>query len=210
MQLKLQKQKNKTVKGLVSFARVFAICLVFVLAFLSVSFFEKRFNKTPEHGRSVGNLEGEMLSESEAGRVTQFSLKIKKINVSAPVISNVDGKDSEFYDQALKEGVAHYKGTALPASGSNVVIFGHSSNVLGVGKYENVFAKLDLLKNGDVIKISFNNNEYSYDVTDTKIVETGDLSILKPTEREQLTLLTCWPIGTNEQRLAIIAEPVQY
>ena len=140
-------------------------------------------------------------------QITEFNLTIEKLGINTPIIPDVDGKDKEIYNEALKGGVAHYKNTALPNSGSNIVIFGHSSTVFGVGKYAKVFASLNKLDIGDEIKIDFNVKEYKYLVSEKKIIAADDNSVILPTEREELTLLTCWPAGTVEKRLAIIAKP---
>ncbi|MDD3086424.1 MAG: sortase, partial [Patescibacteria group bacterium] len=59
----------------------------------------------------------------------------------------------------------------------------------------------------DEIKINFNQQEYKYKVSEKKIIPADDLSVLLPTEREILTLLTCWPVGTADKRLIVIAKP---
>ena len=142
-------------------------------------------------------------------QITEFNLSVPKLGISVPVIPNVDGKNKEIYDEALNNGVAHYKNTALPNSGSNIVIFGHSSTVLGIGKYAKVFATLNQLNPGDEIVINFNQKTYTYSISEKKVVSANDLSVILPTEREQLTLLTCWPVGTAKERLAIIAAPIK-
>ena len=151
----------------------------------------------------------DIIHNENLDQITEFNLTIEKLGINAPVIPNVDGKDKKSYDEALNDGVAHYKNTALPNSGSNIVIFGHSSTVLGIGKYAKVFATLDQLNVDDEIKINFNQKEYKYLVSEKKIIAAIDTSVILPTEREELTLLTCWPIGTAEKRLAIVAKPMQ-
>jgi len=143
----------------------------------------------------------------DLGKITEFNLTIDKLGINVPVTPNVDGNDQKLYDKALNNGVTHYKNTALLGSGSNIVIFGHSSTVWGIGKYAKVFASLDQLNVGDEIKINFNQKEYKYLVNEKKIIAADDLSVILPTEREELTLLTCWPVGTAQKRLAVIARP---
>lgn len=138
-------------------------------------------------------------------QINQFELLIPKINVNVNIVPNVDGQNSNLYKEALKYGVAHYKGTALPASGSNILIFGHSSGIWGSGDYSKIFSQLDELTDNDDIEINFNNVNYKYHIIDKKIVAANDLSITLPTKREQLTLMTCWPINTNRERLVVIA-----
>lgn len=146
-------------------------------------------------------------SPADFAKVTQFDLSIAKLGLSVAVTPNVDGLSSDIYTQALKSGVAHYKGTAMPASGSNVVIFGHSSGNPKI-PFSKVFAKLNNLKINDQITIKFNGKSYTYAVASKKVVAANDFSVAEPTEIEQLTLLTCWPIGTDKSRLVVVANPV--
>lgn len=135
-----------------------------------------------------------------------FALSINKLNVSVPVIENVDGTNRAAYDEALTKGVAHYKGTSLPGDGSNVFIFGHSSALDENNVYGKIFATLNELADGDDIVIRYNDQIFDYTVTDKKVVMPEDLWVLDQTSTEQLTLMTCWPIGSNEKRLVVIAE----
>ena len=92
--------------------------------------------------------------DEDPGKIAQFELSIPKLGITAPVIPNVPGNSREVYNQTLASGVAHYKGTALPNSGSNILIFGHSSSILGTGKYDKIFAKLNNLVINDEITIN--------------------------------------------------------
>ena len=125
----------------------------------------------------------------------------------APVIKDVDGTNKATYNKELEKGVAHYKGTALPDQGSNIFVFGHSSPTIETGPYVEIFARLDELEADDKITIYYENQEYEYYVFEKRAIEKTETSVLLPTEKEQLTLMTCWPIGSNARRLIIKAEP---
>lgn len=94
----------------------------------------------------------------------------------------------------------------------NVFIFGHSSNYPWIqSEYNNVFALLDQLQNGDEITIYYNQKKYTYRVTDRATVKPGDIEALEkrdPTKKE-LSLMTCWPVGTTLERLLIFAELIE-
>jgi LPXTG-site transpeptidase (sortase) family protein len=173
------------------------VSLIFLLYDFGMPLIEKRIDP-PKRDISHDN---------EPGQITEFNLTIEKLKINVPVIPNVDGKNEEIYNDALNNGVAHYKNTALPNSGSNIVIFGHSSAILGMGRYADIFANLDNLDQGDEIKLIFNQKEYLYLVSEINIIAADDFSLVSPTERERLTLLTCWPIGTADKRLVIISIP---
>lgn len=147
--------------------------------------------------------------KTEIVKYQDFHLLIPSLDISTPVIANVDGKNKETYFKALQGGVAHFDGTAKPGEGSNIFIFGHSSYYLwDPGKYKSIFINLEDIKIGDEISLWYQKKEYKYKVTETKVVEPTDVSVLKPTPEEQLTLMTCVPPGTAEKRLIVIAKPV--
>jgi LPXTG-site transpeptidase (sortase) family protein len=139
-------------------------------------------------------------------RYQEFGVEIPKIGLSAPVTANVNGDDKKEYELSLTEGLAHYKGTSLPGEKSNIFIFGHSSSDTDSGPYAKIFSKLNNLTNGDKIMVYYKSKKYEYTVVEKKIVTADDLSPLNLTDSEQLTLMTCWPIGTNEKRLIVIAK----
>lgn len=147
-------------------------------------------------------------NSSISPEMKKFGLKIDKIGVLAPVVRDVDGTSKYAYNKALEKGVAHYKGTSTPGNGSNIFIFGHSSTILGKGDYATIFAKLNDLEKGDEIMVYFEDKIYKYAVSKKEIVEKDDTSVLESTKKEQLTLMTCWPIGTNLKRLVVYASPV--
>ncbi len=135
----------------------------------------------------------------------KWSIEINKLNISAPVILNVDAKNEDEYYKALEGGVAHMKNTALPEKG-NTVIFGHSSYYLWKpGEYKKVFEKLNDLENGDQIILKNKDQEIKYEVTKKEIVSPTKVEVADPTEESQLTLITCWPIGSTKERLIVVA-----
>ena len=140
-------------------------------------------------------------------KLKNFGIKIEKINIAVPVIKDVNGADKEVYNKELQKGVAHLKGSAMPGEGSNIFIFGHSSAFIGSGPYSTVFEELDNLKKNDEIIVFYRNEIFYYYVFGKRIVDKKDVSVVNKTDREQLTLMTCWPIGTNEERLIIKAYP---
>lgn len=170
------------------------------------SFFIKKYSK------DIPNFSINPISKSKnkekkiSSRIKQFGIKIDKINLIVPVVKNVNGTDKNIYNKELKKGVAHLKGSALPGGGSNIFIFGHSSAFIGSGPYSEIFSKLNNLKWQDKITVFYRNKKFNYSVFEKEIVEKNDISVIKPTKEEELTLMTCWPIGTNKKRLIIKAK----
>lgn len=145
----------------------------------------------------------------------QFQIRIPKIGIDSRVIPNVDAGNEAEYVKALKEGVAHAKGTALPGEPSDqtktIYIFGHSTNgTWNIARYNALFYNLKDMENGDDISVTFWGNQFNYKVTNKVIVDANDTSYLQPqTSKDQLVLQTCWPPGTSWKRLLVIAEPVK-
>jgi LPXTG-site transpeptidase (sortase) family protein len=67
---------------------------------------------------------------------------------------------------------------------------------------------LDTLQTNDEIIIFYNQKKFVYKITDRAIVKPGDVHVLEsrdPTKKE-LSLMTCWPIGTTLERIILFAE----
>jgi len=133
-----------------------------------------------------------------------YWLGIDKLKIQVPVAENVNGTDKAEYDRVLLTSLAHYKGTALPGNTGNVFIFGHSSNDQK-GKLNDVFAGLDKLTKNDKIKIYYHGITYSYSVSEKRVVEAKETSVLEQGQDKKLTLMTCWPVGTTDKRLIVTA-----
>lgn len=141
-----------------------------------------------------------------------FSIIIPKIGAAAKVIPNVDATNQTEYVAALKQGVAHARGSVFPGLLGTTYLFAHSTDsFLDVGRYNAVFYLLKDLTIGDDIYIFFQNQRYNYKVTDIKIVDPTEVSLLTKAQQteEQLVLQTCWPPGTTLKRLIVVAKPPQ-
>lgn len=152
-------------------------------------------------------------SEKEIKPVnTDFSIVIPKIKVNANVVKNVDPFDSRIYQKALTEGVAHAKGSGLPGFPGNTFIFAHSAiNWYQASQYNSIFYLTNKLEPGDEIFIYYKGSKYRYSVTEKKIVASSEISYLSDSQNvtsqsaSSLTLMTCWPPGTDTNRLIILA-----
>lgn len=145
-------------------------------------------------------------------------LIIPRINQNVPVVGvkneNLIARKWEELEadiqKALKNGVIHYPGTALPGEGGNVVVTGHSSYYAwDPGRFKDVFALLHDVRMGDRLVFYFNQKKFIYEVDNIKIVFPQDVDVLGPTSTERLTLITCTPIGTNLKRLILTAKLVE-
>jgi LPXTG-site transpeptidase (sortase) family protein len=101
----------------------------------------------------------------------------------------------------------HLQGTAQPLQGSNIVLSGHVQSISS----GNVFARIDELKPGDLIRLYTNDTVVSYTVTKVASVPNDDLAVVQPTAKEQVTLITCtgeWlPLQHDySERTVVVAE----
>jgi sortase A len=141
-------------------------------------------------------------------------LIIPKIGKNIPLVdvAGLSGFDFDHMEnifmQELEKGVVRYPGTALPGEKGNAFIFGHSSNYPWVkGEYNEVFALLDHLEFGDQIIVYYNQKKFIYTIREKKVVRPGDVRALERNpEASELSLMTCWPIGTTLKRMLVFAE----
>jgi LPXTG-site transpeptidase (sortase) family protein len=137
-------------------------------------------------------------------------LVMKKINVSVPIIS-ISSRQDKVLQEGLKRGAVIFPETSFPGKKGNCVIVGHSSNYpWRKGNYDNVFVLLDKLRKGDEVEIFWQKKKFKYIIfEEARIVKAGQMEILAPTEKSILTLMTCWPIGTNYKRLIVKGKLVE-
>lgn len=118
----------------------------------------------------------------------------------------------EVFMEELRKWVVRYPGTALPGETGNVFIFGHSSNFPWVkSEYNDIFALLDKLEKNDEIIIYYMQKKYVYRVTEHAVVKPWDVKTLQSRDksRKELSLMTCWPIGTTLERIIVFAELIE-
>jgi sortase A len=139
-------------------------------------------------------------------------LIIPKINVDVPVFYDIPNTYDSLMS-AMAKGVAQFVvpgASSHPGQSGNTAISGHSSNDLfDTGNYKFIFAQLDKLNAGDTIYANYHSVRYTYIVTNIRVVAPNDVSsLVYPTTKPILTLITCTPVGTSLNRLEVIAEQV--
>jgi len=136
------------------------------------------------------------------------TIAIPHIRLRAPLIY-IDETRESVIQEALKGGVVHYAGTALPGEIGNAYYVGHSSDLSwNSGEYKTVFALLPYLKPGHRIYVTdAERNTFAYVVIETRVVRPNDLSVLDQGDGTEslLTLQTSYPLGTALRRLLVIA-----
>lgn len=142
---------------------------------------------------------------------TPGRISIPRLNLQVPIIWSTDPSK---FDEDLTKGVIHYPGTALPGENGTVYISGHSSDYFWKKHpYRQVFAKLNYLAPGDDIFIDVYGMDgktynYRYQVTASKVFAPDDQTQFIDNSGKKLNLSTCWPIGTQKDRLVVTAVQV--
>lgn len=133
------------------------------------------------------------------------SIIIPKININAP-ISFPKHTDEKSLFKELEKGVVHYSDSVRPGKVGDAVLLGHSSAYPWYkGQYGSVFSLLNRLDQGDEIIIFYKKHKYVYKITEKRVVKRNT-DVIKQTEKSQIILLSCWPIGTTWNRIMIKGE----
>lgn len=137
--------------------------------------------------------------------VSSDKLVIGQINVDAPIV--IVNNTSSVND-AHRYGVVHYPGTAFPGQIGSILLSGHSSAIpWQKGVYDTVFAKLNDLQTGNTFTIKYNGQNYTYRIFKKYIVYPSEFR-LNDYGTETVTLVSCWPVGTDLKRIVIEAERI--
>lgn len=152
----------------------------------------------------------EIIVDKEYSKLMHLSISSIGID-SVRITPNVESQEEDVYNEYLKNGLAHFKGTPLPGDGGNSFIYGHSAIQSFFGNHTNlaetIFTRLEDIEVGDSVLIEKDDKILKYKVKQKKIVEPDDFSILaNKDEKETLTLMTCWPLGIGSKRLIVVAE----
>lgn len=120
-------------------------------------------------------------------------IEIPSIDVEYAVIEGTDEGD-------LQKGPGHYPTTGLPGQGRTIGVAGHRTT------YGAPFNQIDGIEVGDEITIEMPYADFTYTVTDTRIVEPTDVHIVDDLGRERLVLTACHPLYSAAQRYAVFAD----
>lgn len=97
----------------------------------------------------------------------------------------------------LSQGLWHRPNTSTPPLGGNTVIAGHRFTY----KSKPPFYHLDKLSIGDELAVVYDKKIYIYMVTEQKITNPNDQTVEASSTDDRLTLYTCTPLWTAENRL---------
>lgn len=124
-------------------------------------------------------------------------LSIPRLEAELPIIEGT-------HEDELDQGVGHYAGTAYPLQNDQIVLSGHR---------DTVFRGMGELELGDILTVHMEYGDFSYEITDLKIVDADDRTVIVPTAPDEvLTVTTCYPfsyVGSAPDRYIITALPVE-
>lgn len=143
---------------------------------------------------------------------------IPDLGVQAPIVTvewdiQAKMKDGEFSEE-LKKWAVWYPTTPGPGEKGMTMVVGHTSNYFWVkSAYNTVFSKIPQLKEGQKIQIIRDGQLYEYIMKEQKIVKPSEVDDVYKNHyddnKKTLALMGCYPVGSRDKRIFIIAEPVQ-
>jgi sortase A len=120
-------------------------------------------------------------------------LRIPELGLEVPVFEGTTGIN-------LNRGAARIEGTSAPGTAGNVGIAAHR---------DGFFRKLKDAQQGQALYLETRTKTFRYRIADILIVEPDQVSVLVPTERPTVTLVTCYPfyyVGSAPLRFIVRAE----
>ncbi len=107
----------------------------------------------------------------------------------------------------LRNGVGHL--FSYPGAGGKILIYGHSSGYpWDVSQFTKIFRRVNELRPGDRVYITYGGTLHVYEVTREQRVRASDTTAFQG-EGEELILYTCWPPDSIAERYLVFASPVQ-
>ncbi len=130
---------------------------------------------------------------------TASPLQAIQIDIPAIGVQNWPIVQGDGWEQ-LKKGVGQHVGSANPGENGNVVLAGHD-DVFG-----EVFRNLDKLQPGDQVILYTVQKQYTYLVTETRIVEPSQVDVMNQTSDATVTLISCYPYMVDNKRIIVFAK----
>ena len=145
----------------------------------------------------------------------EYSIRIPKIGIlSKKIIEGVSPFNEKEYLKVLEQDLIAQANTSFAPGGGigkTTYLFAHSTQQgLDMVRKNSVFYLLGEMVNDDVIFINYKGKLYTYKVYMKKVVSAKEISYLDyiESDKEVLILQTCWPLGTNWNRLLIFAKRI--
>lgn len=146
-------------------------------------------------------------STSASPSAKSFAITIPSLGITDLTITHpADPTTQKGLLAVLGNGVGHL--FSYPGGAGKIMIYGHSSGYAwDVSKYTKIFRKINELKEGDQVYVTYRGKLHTYAVSYKQTVAANDLSAISG-EGEELILYTCWPPDSIKQRYLVHAVPV--
>ncbi|MFH1413180.1 MAG: sortase [bacterium] len=201
-----EKKQDRRLKILVLILEFLALGIaVYIIAipvYPAVKYRIENINTDPEVFKDIEHVKIETAKiEKELVQNEQAygnRLIISKIGVNSPIVEAGNA------EQGLNRGAWRLPVSSTPDQGGNTVITGHRFKYLPPSNL--TFYLFDKLRLDDIVSVIWDNKEYYYQIHKIKIIDKTDVSILEPSDKSILTLFTCHPLFSDEQRIVAIAD----
>ncbi len=146
-------------------------------------------------------------AESVALSGKPFAITIPTLGITDLTVTHPDDPTTQKGLLAvLPDGVGHLFG--YPGGEGKIMIYGHSSGYAwDVSQYTKVFRKINQLKQGDRVYVTYKGAMHVYEITYKHSVPANDLQYFSG-QGEELILYTCWPPDSIKERYLVHAVPV--
>lgn len=163
---------------------------------------EEQDRELLDEGSEVQAPPDESIAGSDTGEISLTIPRLDLEDVTVPAGSSQEELD--------REGIIRLKETGVPwREGSNTFVVGHALGFMRT-RVPYVFYDLDEMRPGDEILVKNEaGDEYTFRVYDYMTVRPADYWVTYPVEgRTIISLQTCTPVPTFENRLIVRAELV--
>ncbi len=146
-------------------------------------------------------------SELQYKSSKEFAITIPRLGITDLSITHPeDASTSEGLVKPLQNGVGHL--FAFPGNDGKVLVYGHSSGYAwDVSQYTKIFRRVNELKSGDRVYVTYAGKLFIYEVTGQQTINPSDVSPFMG-NGEELILYTCWPPDSIATRLLVHARPI--
>lgn len=162
---------------------------------------EQRGTLGPVSSASVGPIDTSTWSQARIEKYKEASrdqatpegvLHIASVNLRVPIYQGTSERN-------LHRGAGRIEGTARLDEQGNIGIAAHR---------DGFFRVLEKVAVGDLVTIEHFDGAQRYRITETRIVQPSDVSVLRPTSNSMVTLVTCYPfyhVGAAPKRFIVHA-----
>ena len=184
--------------------------IIFLGSFLVLSIFDL----VPESGEKEPEIEAPISNKTLEEKLSLITptlpkqVKIEEIGVDVK-INNPESRNIEVLDNSLNTGAVRYPSSGLLGQKTNILLFGHSSNLPIVrNKNYQAFNKLDKLNKGDKVSVFSDTHEFIYSVTSVEEADAANALVVFDSNKREITLSTCNTFGNLDDRFVVKADLV--